>query len=103
MWTRFLLVVFFMAVMAVGRRHLLDIASRFSDSTLQRLEGNRIGGAHGAAWVRPYQAGGLTGLGVTRTIRESTAEVPTPPRRQTPQAPSIAAVAWQQAQRRTPA
>ena len=103
MWTRFLLVIFFMAVMTVGRRHLLDIASRLSDSTLQRLEGNRVGGAHGATWVRPYQAGGLTGLGVTRTIRESTAEVPTLPHRKTPQASSIAAAAWQQAKGRTPA
>lgn len=103
MWTRFLLVIFFMAVMAVGRRHLLDIASRFADSTLQRLEGNRIGGGHGATWVRPYQAGGLTGLGVTRTIRESTAEVPNLPRRKPQEASGLAAVAWQQAKRRTSA
>lgn len=103
MWTRFLLVIFFMAVMAVGRRHLLDIASRLADSTLQRLEGNRIGGGHGATWVRPYQAGGLTGLGVTRTIRESTAEVPTLPRRKPQETSGLAAVAWQQAQRRTSA
>jgi hypothetical protein len=102
MWTRFLLVIFFMAAMTVGRRHLLDISSRFADSTLQRLEGNRIGGSHGATWIRPYQAGGLTGLGVTRTIRESTAEAPTlPQRKPTPTGPSVAAVAWQQAKRRT--
>jgi len=102
MWTRFLLVIFFMAVMTVGRRHLLDISSRLADSTLQRLEGNRIGGGHGATWVRPYQAGGLTGLGVTRTIRESTAEVPSLPRRQTAQDSGLAAAAWQQAKGRTP-
>ena len=58
MWTRFLLVIFFMAVMAVGRRQLLDISQRFADSTLQRLEGDQIGGSHGATWIRPYQAGG---------------------------------------------
>ncbi|MGF1668668.1 MAG: type IV secretion system protein, partial [Acidimicrobiia bacterium] len=81
MWTRFLLVVFFMAVMAVGRRQLLDVSARFADSTLQRLEGTRIGGSHGATWIRPYQAGGLTGLGVTHTIRETTTELPSLPRK----------------------
>lgn len=103
MWTRFLLVIFFMAVMAVGRRQLLDISQRFADSTLQRLEGNRIGGSHGATWIRPYQAGGLTGLGVTRTIRETTADVPTVPRRKPRPITSAATSAWQQAQRRTSA
>lgn len=76
LWERFLLVVFFMAVMWVGRRQLVDISSRFADSTLHRLEAARIGGGHGAAWIRPYQAGGLTGLGITTTIRESRVEVP---------------------------
>ena len=36
LWTRFLLVIFFMAVMAVGRRQLLDISSRFADSCESR-------------------------------------------------------------------
>ncbi|MDF1597507.1 MAG: hypothetical protein P1T08_15620 [Acidimicrobiia bacterium] len=103
MWTRFLLVIFFMAVMAVGRRQLLDISQRFADSTLQRLESNRIGGSHGATWVRPYQAGGLTGLGVTHTIRETTTDIPALPRKKHQPAPALAAVAWQQAQRRTSA
>jgi hypothetical protein len=76
LWVRFLLVVFFMAVMAVGRRQLVDMSSRFADSTLRRLEGAPIGGSHGAAWLRPYQAGGVTGLGITRTVKESTAEMP---------------------------
>ena len=98
MWTRFLLVIFFMAVMTVGRRQLLDISQRFADSTLQTLEGNRIGGAHGATWIRPYQSGGVTGLGVTHTIRETTTEVPNLPRRRQP-----ALAAWQQARQRTPA
>src|SRR5690606_32642882 len=71
LWERFLLVVFFMAVMWVGRRQLLDLSGRFAGSTLHRPEGARVGGGHGAAWTRPYHAGGLTGLGVTRTIRES--------------------------------
>lgn len=102
MWTRFLLVVFFMAVMTVGRRQLLDISQRFADSTLTRLEGSRIGGSHGAAWIRPYQSGGLTGLGVTHTVRETTAEVPGMPRLKR-QPPGLAAAAWQQARRRTPA
>ena len=102
LWTRFLLVIFFMAVMAVGRRQLLDISARFADSTLQRLEGGQIGGAHGATWIRPYQAGGLTGLGVTRTVRETTADVPARPRRKQ-HGPTLAATAWQAAQRRTSA
>ncbi len=100
--TRFLLVIFFMAVMAVGRRQLLDISSRFADSTLQRLEGGQIGGAHGATWIRPYQAGGLTGLGVTHTVRQTTAEIPVRPRRKQ-HGPTLAATAWQAAQRRTSA
>ena len=102
MWTRFLLVIFFMAVMAVGRRQLLDIASRFADSTLQRLEGGQIGGSHGAAWIRPYQAGGLSGLGVTHTVRETTTDLPALPRKKPQPVPAVAA-AWQQAQRRTSA
>jgi hypothetical protein len=76
LWERFLLVVFFMAVMWVGRRQLVDISSRFADSTLHRLDAARLGGGHGAAWIRPYQAGGLTGLGVTTTIRETSNELP---------------------------
>lgn len=76
LWERFLLVVFFMAVMWVGRRQLIDISSRFADSTLNRLDAARVGGGHGAAWIRPYQAGGLTGLGVTTTIRETSSELP---------------------------
>jgi len=103
MWTRFLLVIFFMAVMTVGRRQLLDISQRFADSTLQRLEGNRIGGGHGATWMRPYQSGGLTGLGVTHTVREAAAEVPNLPRRKHQPTPAVTAAAWQQARRRTPA
>ncbi len=99
MWTRFLLVIFFMAVMAVGRRQLLDIAARMTDSTLHRLEGGQVGGAHGAAWIRPYQAGGLTGLGVIHTLRETTADLPTPSRRKPQPAPAAAAAL--QAQRRT--
>jgi hypothetical protein len=102
MWTRFLLVIFFMAVMTVGRRQLLDISQRFADSTLQRLEGNRIGGAHGATWIRPYQSGGVTGLGVTHTIRETTTQVPDLPLRRRQHAP-VAAAAWQQARRRSTA
>ncbi|MDF1595140.1 MAG: type IV secretion system protein [Acidimicrobiia bacterium] len=103
MWTRFLLVIFFMAVMAVGRRQLLDISARFADSTLARLEGNRIGGSHGATWIRPYQSGGLTGLGVTHTVREAAAEVPNLPHKKPQPPPGLAAAAWQQASRRTPA
>lgn len=103
MWTRFLLVIFFMAVMAVGRRQLLDISARMADSTLGRLEGAHIGGSHGATWIRPYQAGGLTGLGVTHTFRESTADIPSVPRTKTRPAPALAAAAWQQAKRKTPA
>ena len=76
LWERFLLVVFFMAVMWVGRRQLVDISSRFADSTLHRLDAARLGGAHGAAWIRPYQAGGLTGLGVTTTIKETGYDIP---------------------------
>lgn len=98
LWERFLLVVFFMAVMWVGRRQLLDISGRFADSTLQRLEGARVGGGHGAGWIRPYQAGGLTGLGVTRTIRESNADYPTLPARtsrtEDAAAATAAAVKW---------
>jgi hypothetical protein len=103
MWTRFLLVIFFMAVMAVGRRQLLDISSRIADSTLHRLEGSRIGGAHGAAWIPPYQAGGLSGLGVTHTVRETTTDLPTLPRKRPEPLPTAAAAAWQQAQRKSSA
>lgn|GEM_PF-3726995 len=76
LWQRFLLVTFFMAVMAVGRRQLVDMSGRFADSTLQRLDTARLGGGHGATWIRPYQAGGLTGLGVTHTTQQAVAEVP---------------------------
>jgi hypothetical protein len=81
LWERFLLVLFFMAVMWVGRKQLVDISGRFADSTFHRLDAAGLGGGHGAAWVRPYQAGGLTGLGVTRTIRESNGDYPTMPTR----------------------
>jgi len=97
LWERFLLVVFFMAVMWVGRKQLVDISGQFADSTLHRLEAARLGGGHGAAWVRPYQAGGLTGLGVTRTIRESNADYPIPARGPSAVAhtgPLAAAVRW---------
>jgi hypothetical protein len=103
MWTRFLLVIFFMAVMTVGRRQLLDIASRFADSTLGRLEGGQVGGSHGAAWIRPYQAGGLTGLGVTHTVRETTTDLPALPRKNPRAVSAVAAAAWQQVPRRTSA
>ncbi len=102
MWTRFLLVIFFMAVMWVGRRQLVDISARFADSTLHRLEGARLGGSHGATWIRPYQAGGITGLGLSQTVHESTAELPGRPRKQRSQVPALAAKAWTQARRRTP-
>lgn len=93
LWERFLLVVFFMAVMWVGRHQLVDISSRFADSTLHRLESARLGGAHGAAWTRPYQAGGLTGLGVAHTLRETAQDIPhrRHPRLQTHQAGAAAA------------
>ncbi len=99
MWTRFLLVIFFMAVMTVGRRQLLDISQRFADSTLRRLEGGQIGGSHGAAWIRPYQAGGISGLGVTHTIRETTADLPTLPAKIPQPVAGLAAAAWQQTRR----
>lgn len=91
LWERFLLVVFFMAVMWVGRRKLVEISSQFADSTLRRLESARLGGSHGASWIRPYQAGGLTGLGVTHTLRESMTDLPRPTR--TGAAPAVAAAA----------
>ena len=100
LWTRFLLVIFFMAVMWVGRRQLVDISSRLADSTLRRLEGARVGGSHGAAWIRPYQAGGLTGLGITHTVTESMADIPTLPRNSRRPVPAVAASVWQKAQRR---
>ncbi len=100
LWTRFLLVIFFMAVMWVGRRQLVDISSRFADSTLRRLEGAQIGGSHGAAWIRPYQAGGLTGLGITHTVNESMAEIPSRPHRSRRSGSALAASAWQKAHRR---
>ena len=92
MWERFLLVVFFMAIMWVGRNRLVDISNRFADSTLSRLEGASIGGSHGATWIRPYQTGGLTGLGVAHSIKESTADIPRQPRihGQTPAAAAVA-------------
>ncbi len=100
LWTRFLLVIFFMAVMWVGRRQLVDMSSRFADSTLQRLEGGQVGGSHGAAWVRPYQAGGLTGLGVTHTVKESVAEMPNRPHKsRRPKAAQTSSV-WRITQRR---
>jgi hypothetical protein len=91
LWERFLLVVFFMAVMWVGRRKLVEISSQFADSTLRRLDTARLGGSHGASWIRPYQAGGLTGLGVTHTLRESMTDLPRPTRSRT--APAVAAAA----------
>ncbi len=94
LWTRFLLVIFFMAVMAVGRRQLLDISSRFADSTLQRLKGGQIGGAHSATWIRPYQAGsgprsratrlsspGRTGKPSKPGSTATSAATPAPPRK----------------------
>jgi len=88
LWERFLLVIFFMAVMWVGRRQLVDISSRFADSTLHRLDGARLGGGHGATWIRPYQGGGLSGLGVAHTVRESAADIPHTRGRQTAPAPT---------------
>lgn len=76
MWERFLIIIFFMAVMWVGRSQLVELSSKFADSTLQRLEGASIGGSHGSSWVPPYQSGGLTGLGVTHTVKQRAAENP---------------------------
>ena len=102
LWTRFLLVVFFMAVMWVGRRQLVDMSGRFADSTLRRLEGGRVGGSHGASWIRPYQAGGLTGLGITHTVKESMADIPNQPRgSQRRPTSAVAAPVWRKTQRRT--
>jgi hypothetical protein len=81
LWQRFLMVVFFMAVMWVGRRQLIEMSARFADSTLQRLDTARLGGGHGATWIRPYQAGGLTGLGLAHTRQETAAEIPHTPER----------------------
>ena len=102
LWTRFLLVVFFMAVMWVGRRQLVDMSGRFADSALRRLEGGRVGESHGASWIRPYQAGGLTGLGVTHTVKESMADIPNQPRgSQRRPTSAVAAPVWRKTQRRT--
>ncbi len=90
MWERFLIIIFFMAVMWVGRSQLVELSSKFADSTLQRLEGASIGGSHGSAWVPPYQAGGLTGLGVTQTVKQRAAEIPRI-NGQTPTAVAVAA------------
>jgi len=92
MWERFLIIIFFMAVMWVGRSQLVDLSSKFADSTLRRLEGASIGGSHGSSWVPPYQAGGLTGLGVTQTVKQSATEIPRQPRinGQTPTAVAVA-------------
>ncbi len=76
LWQRFLMVVFFMAVMWVGRKQLVDMSGKFADSTFQRLDAARLGGSHGAHWIRPYQSGGITGLGVTHTAQETVAELP---------------------------
>lgn len=99
LWTRFLLVIFFMAVMAVGRRQLLDISAKVADSTLQRLESSRIGGAHGATWIRPYQAGGVTGLGVTHTIRGTNPDIPTGSHRWPGTSRKMASSVWRRRQR----
>ena len=77
-----------------GRRQPLEIPTRSADSTLGRLEGGRVRGAHGATWIRPYQAGGLTGLGVTHTVLETTADLPALPRRKPQPAPALTAAAW---------
>ena len=90
LWQRFLIVIFFMAVMAVGRRQLVDMSARFADSTLQRLDTARVGGGHGATWIRPYQAGGVTGLGITTTTRQTAAELPHAT--QTPHTPELVLV-----------
>jgi len=100
LWIRFLLVVFFMAVMWVGRRQLVDMSGRLADSTLRRLEGGQVGGSHGAAWIRPYQTGGLTGLGITHTVKESTADIPTQPYTKARSTSALAASVWQKAQRK---
>lgn len=99
MWERFLLVVFFMAIMWVGRSRLVELSNRFADSTLSRLEGAGIGGSHGATWIRPYQSGGLTGLGVAHSIKEATAAIPRQPRihGQTPTAAAVAT--WRKARK----
>lgn len=99
LWERFLLVTFFMAVMWVGRRQLVDMSARIGDSTLTRLEGARLGGSHGANWIRPYQTGGLTGLGVAHTIHQTRQEHPHLPTRRTRPAgahAAEAAVRWAQ-------
>ncbi len=103
LWTRFLLVVFFMAVMWVGRRQLVDMSGRFADSILRRLEGGQVGGSHGAAWIRPYQAGGLTGLGVTHTVTESMADIPTQPHTRARSKSAAAASVWRKTQQRSTA
>ena len=103
LWTRFLLVVFFMAVMWVGRRQLVDMSGRFADSTLRRLEGGQVGGSHGAAWIRPYQAGGLTGLGITHTVTESMTDIPSQALTNKRSKSAAAASVWQKAQRRSTA
>lgn len=101
-WERFLLVTFFMAVMAVGRRQLVDITARFADSTLTRLEGARLGGSHGAAWIRPYQTGGLTGLGVAHTIHQTRDDHPHLPARSAASLRADAAGAAMRWARRSP-
>lgn len=54
---------------------------RFADSTLHRLDTARLGAGHGAAWIRPYKASGLTGLPLAHTRKEAAAEIPHPPER----------------------
>jgi hypothetical protein len=98
LWQRFLLVIFFMAVMWVGRKQLVDMSGRFADSTFQRLDGARLGGGHGANWIRPYQAGGITGLGVTTTTQQTIDELPRRHRHPHP----LAAAGWRRPKAPTP-
>lgn len=61
--------------MVVLRRRVLTGTQSLVNRIDRRLEGARIGGAHGGGWMRPADTGGLSGLGAAAVVREAEHDV----------------------------
>ena len=72
---RFALLVMTAAAALVMRRRVLATSRRMTARLSRRLESARVGGSHGAAWLGPAAAGGITGFGLAHLASEARQEV----------------------------
>ncbi|MGI8873362.1 MAG: type IV secretion system protein [Egibacteraceae bacterium] len=72
---RFGLLVVMTVAMVLLRRKVLRGAQSMVRNLDRRLESARVGGAHGAGWMRPAAAGGVSGFGVAQLAEDGHGDV----------------------------